>query len=82
MAASVISDLNLKNGVNLRIKEEMTVIYSYDNEKLMNKANFSHAFPKFVLKIDIVKNKLAGKNGNGLKLKQEIANPDILLRCF
>ena len=48
----------------------------------MNKANFSHALPKFVLIIDILKNKLAGKNGNGLKLKQEIASPDILLRCF
>ena len=48
----------------------------------MNKANFSHALPKFVLIIDILKNKLAGKNVNGLKLKQEIACPDILLRCF
>ena len=48
----------------------------------MNKAIFSHALAKFVLNKDILKNKLPGKNGNGLKLKLEIASPDVLLRCF
>ena len=46
----------------------------------MNKAIFSHVLAKFVLDIDILKNKFAGKNGNGLKLKLEIVSPDTLLR--